>query len=273
MAKLTLLTLPIGNPQDITLRAFEALKEASFLLAEDTRELVKLLRHYGIETQSKTLDSFHDHSLDKLDTLVGKIKRGIPMTLVSEAGSPIISDPAFPLVRACLEQGIEVATLPGVSSVLVALELSGLPPHPFHFFGFVPREQEKRREIFDECTHLKGTCIFFESPHRLEKTLELLCAEYPRVQLALARELTKNYETVYRFQAGELSQQEIRYQGEFVLCCDFSEQGGQESSREIQLRKMANELLEQGAKPKLLSKLLSELTGEPAKELYKRLTN
>lgn len=271
MAQLTLLTLPIGNPQDITMRAFDQLKEASFLLAEDTRELVKLLRHYGIETQGKTLDSFHEHSLDKLAPLVSKIAKGLPVVFVSEAGSPIISDPAYPLVRACLNHGIEVRTLPGVSSVITALELSGLPPLPFHFFGFIPREQEKRKLVFNECTRLEGTSVFFESPHRLEKTLQLLSEDYPEASISLCRELTKNFETVYRFKAGEFSTQEIRYQGEFVVCLNFSDQKSQENPREILLKEIAEQIITEGARPKLLSKLLSEITGKNSKDIYKQL--
>lgn len=272
MSTLTLLTLPIGNPQDITLRGLDELKNKAFFLAEDTREFVKLLRHYGIETSEKTIDSFHDHSSDKLDSLIQKIKNGQAVTLVSEAGSPIISDPAFPLVRAALARGITVHSLPGVSSVLVALELSGLPPHPLHFFGFLPREEERIRELFEQCSRQKGVHLFFESPHRMEKSLQVLERFFPDTELAVARELTKTFETVYRFKASELPEVDIRYQGEFVLCCDFSQTPVTETAKEKKLRELAEEILTEGAGAKRLSKLLSEITGQAPKEIYRILS-
>jgi 16S rRNA (cytidine1402-2'-O)-methyltransferase len=271
MSTLTLLTLPIGNPEDITMRALERLKSDSYILAEDTRELVKFLRHYGIETKDKTLESFHDHSAEKLESLVHKIKQGLKMTIVSDAGSPMISDPAFPLVRHALSQNVELACVPGVSSVITGLELSGLPPIPFHFYGFLPREIDKQRELFIECLKHKGTSIFFESPHRLKDSLELLAQDFPDAQIALGRELTKTYETCYRFEAKDFPTMEIRYQGEFVVCVDFRSIAAIESKREQKLKAMAREMIEEGAGSRRLSKLLSEITGEPAKEIYKVL--
>jgi 16S rRNA (cytidine1402-2'-O)-methyltransferase len=271
MSTLTLLTLPIGNPDDITLRALEHLKSDGFILAEDTRELVKLLRHYGIETKDKTLESFHDHSQEKLESLVHKMKQGLKMTIVSDAGSPMISDPAYPLVKHALSQNVELLTIPGVSSVIASLELSGLPPIPFHFYGFLPRESDRQRDLFLDCLKHKGTSIFFESPHRLKDSLELLSVDFPDAQIALGRELTKTYETCYRFLARDFPTVEIRYQGEFVVCVDFRSVTALESKREQKLKAMAREMIEEGAGSRRLSKLLAEITGDSAKDIYKVL--
>lgn len=272
MSTLTLLTLPIGNPEDITFRALERLKSDGFILAEDTRELVKLLRHYGIETKDKTLESFHDHSSDKLESLVHKIKQGVKMSIVSDAGSPMISDPAYPLVKHALSQNVAIHCVPGVSSVITGLELSGLPPIPFHFYGFLPREMEKQRELFLECLKHKGTSVFFESPHRLEESLKLLAQDFPEAQIALGRELTKTYETTYRFLARDFLQQDIRYQGEFVMCVDFRSITALESKREQKLKALALDIIQEGAGSRRLSKLLAEITGDSAKDIYKILS-
>ncbi len=272
MSELTLLTLPIGNPQDITLRALEALKTESFFLAEDTREFVKLMRVYGIDTKSKEIDSFHDHSSDKIAPLIQKILDGRPLVLVSDAGSPIISDPAYPLVKAALEKGIKLRTFPGVTSLVTALELSGLPPHPLHFFGFLSRDDSGKKQSFEFCSRLPGTHVFFESPHRMEKTLALLAEQFPETQVATARELTKTFETVNRFRAKDWKNEDIRAQGEFVLLLNFAEEEAQEDSEKLRLKEMALELIEHGLNQKKLSKLLADLTGLPGKDVYNKLT-
>jgi len=273
MAKLLLVGLPIGNPQDITKRAYQALEQAPYILAEDTRNLVKLLRHYEIPTEQKKIDSFHDHSDDKLDRILAQIKNYGQVVLVSDAGSPIISDPAYPLIKVALEQGIEVDSYSGVSSVVMALELSGLPPHPFHFYGFVAREDGKRKASFQSAQKHGGQHVYFESPHRLEKTLQLLKTEHPDAEVFLGRELSKKFQSCYRFKASDLDQQEIKYKGEFVVCLAFpTPEGALDTEEGAELKKLAEKYLDSGGGTKSLAKVLSLATGRTKAEVYQRLT-
>lgn len=271
MSKLILCSLPIGNAQDITLRAVKCLKEARCLLAEDTRNFVQLLRHLEISTDNKDIDSFHDHSSAKLQALVKKIHRGQEIVLVSDAGSPIISDPAFPLVRACLEAGISIESVPGVSSVIVALELSGLPPHPFHFHGFLARDDQGKRVSFEHARSIKGTHLFFESPHRLEKSLELLESIAPDSDVYLGRELTKSFESHYRFKSGQWREAEIMVKGEFVMAINFSAVEAIEDKSLSELKNLAHDYTIHGGGPKKLAKLLALILERNPKDIYKDL--
>lgn len=273
MAKLLLVGLPIGNPQDITARAYQALQEAPYILAEDTRNLVRLLRHFEIPTDQKRIDSFHDHSDDKLDRLLAQIKNFGQVVLVSDAGSPIVSDPAYPLVRAALEQGMELDSYSGVSSVVMALELSGLPPHPFHFHGFVAREESKKHIGLKSAQAIGGQHIYFESPHRLEKSLKLLKKIDPEAQVFLGRELSKKFQSCYRFKASDYEQQEIKYKGEFVLCVVFSAlESAMDVAEGAELKKLAETYLDSGGGTKALAKVLAKASGRPKALVYQELT-
>lgn len=273
MTKLLLVGLPIGHPQDITQRAYQALEQAPYILAEDTRNLVKLLRHYGIATEQKKIDSFHDHSEGKLEGILAQIKNFGQVVLVSDAGSPIVSDPAYPLVKAALEHGVEVDSYSGVSSVIMALELSGLPPHPFHFYGFAPREESKRRQSFEKVSSISGQHIFFESPHRLEKTLQLLEQEHPLADVFLGRELTKKFQTSYRFLAKDLADQDIKFKGEFVMSVYFPQsEGPQDSKDSLELKALAETYLDSGGGTKSLAKVLAKASGRTKASVYQQLT-
>lgn len=271
MAKLILCGLPIGNAEDITVRALKCLTEARCLLAEDTRNFVQLLRHLEISTDLKDIDSFHDHSAAKLDSLVQKIHRGQDIVLVSDAGSPIISDPAYPLVRACLDAGIEIETIPGVSSVVVALELSGLPPHPFHFYGFLPREDQARKSVFEACQSVAGTHLFFESPHRMEKSLVALAQVAPECQVYIGRELTKTFQSSYRFLAQDWKSAEVNFKGEFVMGINFPQLKPREDKVMQELKLLAIDYVEQGGGPKKLAKILGLVTEQNPKDVYRDL--
>ena len=149
--ELCLLSLPIGNLKDLTSRALEALKEGSYFVVEDTRTFKSLLNHLQIAYADKKIWSYHEHSSEKeQENILQLLLAGNRVYVASDAGSPLISDPAYPLVKEVIQQGIDVRTLPGVSSVLVALELSGLPPYPFFFYGFLPREEEKQKNFLQK---------------------------------------------------------------------------------------------------------------------------
>lgn len=268
MAKLILLTLPIGNIQDITDRVKEALSLGQYFASEDTRVFKELLQKLGISYQDKKIVSYHDHTQGQEDYLLKPVlEDNLDLYVVSDAGSPVLSDPAFPLVRKALEHSIEVKSFSGISSVTTALELSGLPPIPFHFHGFVPREKGKRKEYFKNEFSIYGTHIYFEGVSRVMESLEDLKNFYPELEVVVARELTKNFETVYRFKAKDIP--EITLKGEFVVLISQNEKkGNPQMSAEV--KELAHSLIERPS-TKNLSKLLSEITGIKAKEIYNKI--
>ena len=197
MGKLFIVPTPIGNLEDITLRAIRVLKEVDLILAEDTRTSGKLLRHYEIHTP---MQSHHMHNEHKtVDALVNRLKRGLEnRALISDAGTPAISDPGFLLTRTCLENGIDIECLPGATAFVPALVNSGLPSDKFVFEGFLPvkKGRQTRLKILAEETR---TMIFYESPHKLLKTLTQFAEYFGRDRLiSVSRELTKLYEETIR---------------------------------------------------------------------------
>ena len=217
MSKLYIVPTPIGNLEDITLRAIRVLKEVDLILAEDTRTSGKLLKHFDISTQ---MHSHHMHNEHKMvDRLVSRIKAGETIALISDAGTPAISDPGFLLTRACVENGIEVDCLPGATAFVPALVNSGLPNDKFVFEGFLPvkKGRQTRLQLLAEETR---TIIFYESPHKIIKTLTQF-AEYFGAdrQTSVSRELTKLYEETIRGTVKEVLEhfEQKPPKGEFVV--------------------------------------------------------
>jgi len=202
MSKLYIVPTPIGNLKDITLRAIEVLKDVDLILAEDTRTSGKLLKYYEISTQ---MQSHHMHNEHKtVETVIQKLKSGISIALISDAGTPAISDPGFLLTRACIENKIEVDCLPGATALVPALVNSGLPNDKFVFEGFLPvkKGRQTRLKLLAEETR---TIIFYESPHKLIKTLTNFCEYFGEDrQVSVSRELTKLYEETIRGTAKEV---------------------------------------------------------------------
>ncbi len=187
---------PIGNLEDITLRALRILREVDLIAAEDTRHTAKLLRHYGIR---KAMVSYHEHNeRRRTPQLIAHLREGRSVALLSDAGTPGISDPGYELVRACVAEGIPVVPVPGPSALLAALVVSGLPVDRFLFGGFVPRKAGERRSFFEELKSVRATLVFFESPERLLETLRDLREGMGDRRLAVCRELTKLHEEVFR---------------------------------------------------------------------------
>jgi len=270
MSGIILVTLPIGNIEDITTRALNTLKDVQYIFAEDTRVLKKLLSDLGVSYENKNINSFHDHSEDhKLNNLI-KIARENTIAIVSDAGSPIISDPAFPIVQASLKEGIKLDSASGVSAVTYALELSGLAPTPFHFHGFIARESSKKNEAIDLFSSQYGTHIFFEGVSRVIKTLEELCAKFKDNDIVVARELSKDFQSVYRFKGSEFDsiKDSIVQKGEFVILINNPSKAIAKSPK---LESLAQEIISKGAKPKLVAKLLGEITGDNSKDLYEKI--
>lgn len=192
MAKLFLVPTPIGNLEDITLRAIRILKEVNFILAEDTRNTSKLLQHYGIETGMYSHHQFNEHKT--VQSIVNRIANGESAALVSDAGTPGISDPGFLLVRECLKSGVEVECLPGPTALIPALVNSGLPCERFYFEGFIPHKKGRQTRL-KELSEVNCTMIFYESPFRLVKTLEQFCEFFGMERKAsVSRELSKVFE-------------------------------------------------------------------------------
>lgn len=199
---LYLVPTPIGNLRDITVRALDVLKEADVIVCEDTRQTAKLLNHYEIK---KPLDSFHDHSGPlKLEKLIRDLEEGKTLALVSDSGTPVLSDPGFPLVRAAIQKGIRVEALPGPCAAITALTASGLPSESFSFFGFLPQKTAARQKKLAGLSESSETLIFYESPFRLIKALEDMKNTLGDREAVVARELTKKFEEVARGYLSEL---------------------------------------------------------------------
>jgi 16S rRNA (cytidine1402-2'-O)-methyltransferase len=201
-AGLYLVATPIGNLGDISLRALETLAAADTIYCEDTRVTVRLLERYGLRVPLKAL---HDHNEAELaPALVAAIAAGQALALVSDAGTPLISDPGYRLVKACAAAGVRVTAIPGANAVLTALQLSGLATDAFRFVGFLPSADGERRRALEDLLQASHTIVAYESPHRLRDTLAEIAALDPARPVAVARELTKLHEEVLRGSAGEV---------------------------------------------------------------------
>lgn len=270
MGKIILLNTPIGNLGDITSRVREALKTGTVFAVEDTRVFKDLLNHLEISVSGKKIISLHDQSEKSQIERLLEISQKEDLYVASEAGSPIISDPAYPLVLGAYQRGIRVESYSGVSSPIMALELSGLPPIPFSFHGFLPREAGKRKKIFSEVGY--GTHIFFEAPTRAEETLNELSEQRPHAEICVVRELSKKFEQVAKFKGSEwgVKKSEINFKGEFVILFHNSESRHETSGL---LGQLALEVLEKGAGPKQLAKILGLILDRSSKEIYSILNN
>ncbi len=200
---LFLVPTPIGNLDDMTFRAVQVLKTVQTILAEDTRTSGKLLRHYEIETRMQSYHQFNEHQV--LESLVNRILQGETMALITDAGTPGISDPGFLLVRACVEKGVEVETLPGATAFVPALVNSGLPCDKFFFEGFLPHKKGRQTRL-KYLAELPQSVVFYESPHRLVKTLHQIAEFFGDTRrVSVSRELTKLFEETIRGSAMEVA--------------------------------------------------------------------
>jgi 16S rRNA (cytidine1402-2'-O)-methyltransferase len=260
---LYVIATPIGNLEDISLRALRLLKQVKLIAAEDTRTTRQLLNFYDIKTP---LTSYHEHNKrTKLEYLLGCLKEE-DVALVSEAGMPGLSDPGYELIAAAIERGITVVPVPGASAIITALAVSGLPTDQFLYLGFVPRRAGVRRRLFKSVADEPRTLVAFEAPHRLMETLNDSMEILGDRRVAVCRELTKVYEEVFR---GRLSQAIGHFKqprGEFTLVIEGKPEQEPEISRQVEteLRK----LYKQGARAKEAVAQLSESSGISKKKLY-----
>ena len=214
---LYLVSTPIGNLEDITLRALRILKEVDLIAAEDTRQTRRLLTHYNIQTPLTSY--FEGNQQAKCDKLIDRMKIGETIALVSDAGTPIISDPGYPLLRGCITSEIPIVPIPGVSAVITAASVSGLPLHNFTFEGFLSPKSGKRKRQLSVLTDEERTSIFFESPHRLCRFLEDVFEVIGERNIVVTRELTKKFEEIFRGNVSEALEKfrDTGPRGEFTI--------------------------------------------------------
>lgn len=280
---LYLCATPIGNLQDMTLRALRILQEVNLIACEDTRTTRTLLSHFQIATATI---SYHDTGPRgrKEDLLIRKLKDGETIALVSEAGSPLISDPGYALVVRALQEGIPVEALPGASALIPALQLSGLPPYPFFFGGFLPRKRSERRKLLQSLKEFPYTMVFYESPHRLEESLKEIGEVLEGRRGALVRELTKKFQEVLRGGAEDLLQKvrEKGVRGEYTMIFEGAAQGGagrelpgallsesQASHSGEEMNREVEEIQARGVSRSEAIRILSKQRGIPRREIYR----
>lgn len=221
LGKLYIVATPIGNLEDMTFRAIKTLKEVDLILSEDTRRTGLLLKHFGIEKPQLSYFEFNEEK--RIPQIIERLESGQSIALVSNAGTPLISDPGFKLVRACIAQGIIVESIPGPSAVLAALTVSGLPTDKFLFLGYLPKSTGKAEKILSNLEKIlaiqKMTVILFESPHRLVKTLLELKNIIGEIEIVICRELTKIYQEIRREKISQSISHfaKIKPKGEFTI--------------------------------------------------------
>lgn len=266
MGTLYLVGTPIGNMEDITLRALRVLREVSLVAAEDTRHTGKLLARYDVQTPQTTY--FEHNKLTKLDAILAALEAG-DVALVSDAGMPGISDPGYELVRAAIERGVRVVPVPGPSAIIAALAASGLPTDAFVYVGFLPRRAASRRGALESLAEEKKTLVLYEAPHRLLATLADILAILGDRPIAVARELTKLHEEIWRGSVSgaiaHFTEQDPR--GEFTLVLEGAQEPGRWS--EARVRQALAERLRGGATARDAAADIARQSGWPKRDVYR----
>ena len=272
---LYLVPTPIGNLGDLSDRIRQALAEADFIAAEDTRVTMKLLRHLDL---NRPLVSYHEHNKRIAGPkILARLQAGETCALVTDAGTPAISDPGEDLVKLCIDAGVIVTALPGPCALITALCISGLPTARFTFEGFLPTAAKDRRERLEQLLAEQRTMIFYEAPHRLRETLRDLAEAFgPERPIALCRELTKLHEEALRLRLGEAVSyyEENEPRGEYVLVLGGAPEAAR--SKEVTLEEaltMVRQQLDAGKRKKEAVRAVSELTGFPRNALYDAVLN
>lgn len=276
--KLYLVPTPIGNLKDITLRALEVLKDSDIIAAEDTRQTLKLLNHFEIKKPLISYHKFNEQS--KSDEIVELLREGKIVALVSDAGTPGISDPGSVIVEKCIAENMDFEVLPGATAITTALVYSGLDTTKFLFRGFLPRENKERKVITNELLNSQETLIFYEAPHRLLDTLSYLLDTFGDRNIAVCRELTKLYQEIFRGKLSEAIQHFVdnKPRGEFVLVLegkkleDIKEEKKQEWIN-LSIEDHILKYIKDGINKKEAIKLVAKDRELPKSEVYKFSTN
>jgi 16S rRNA (cytidine1402-2'-O)-methyltransferase len=268
MSTLFLVATPIGNLEDITLRALRVLSEVQLIACEDTRTTRKLLTHHNVT--GARLAAYNERSRDRqTPALLTALDSG-DVALVSDAGMPAISDPGFHLVEAALDAGHDVVPVPGASALTAAVAAAGLPSRRFHYLGFLPRKASERRKLLADAASYSDTLVMFEAPHRVRDTLSDLLATFGDRRVAVCRELTKLYEEIFR---GTLSEALVHFsdpRGEFTLVVEGAGERSDASPSDIDIDALLRDQKSRGMKARDAVRRVSELTGRPHREVYAR---
>ena len=274
--RLYLCATPIGNLEDITLRVLRTLQEVDLIAAEDTRNSIKLLNHFEIKTP---MTSYHEYNkIEKAYTLIEKMQNGMNVALITDAGTPGISDPGEELAAMCYDAGIEVTSLPGPAACITALTLSGLPTRRFAFEAFLPMEKKERREILNELVNETRTIIIYEAPHKLVRTLKDLYETLGNRRMTLCRELTKKHETAFAttFSQALAFYREQDPKGECVLVIEGKSfetirKEQQESWESLTIPEHMEHYLSQGMDKKTAMKQVAKDRGVGKRDIYQAL--
>lgn len=265
---LSIVATPIGNLKDISYRAVETLQQADLILVEDTRNARKLLQHYAIKQPLKAL---HEHNEDKLvQGLITQIQNGQNIALISDAGTPLVSDPGFRLVQSAIAAGIQPVTIPGACAVIAALSIAGLPTDRFTFEGFLPAKQSAREQIMQGLKNEQRTMVFYEAKHRIVAFLNSLATVFgPDRKAVVARELTKKFESVYHGNLPEIivriADDDQASKGEFVVLLH----GAESIQIDLELEAVLTPLLSEMSISKA-SKIAAKISGKSKNQCYQR---
>lgn len=273
---LYLCATPIGNLGDMSPRVIETLQNADLIAAEDTRNSIKLLNHFGINTP---MTSYHEfNKIDKAHTLIAKLKEGLNVALITDAGTPAISDPGEVLVQMCQEEGICVTSLPGPAALIVALTLSGLSTRRFCFEGFLPSDKKEHKQILEDLVDESRTIILYEAPHRLKTTLGELFKTLGDRKITLCRELTKKFESIMptSLENAIAYYEDNEPRGEYVLVIEGKSFKEQEEERQLSFSEMSIEdhmklYEDKGIDHKEAMKLVAKDRGVSKRDIYNAL--
>ena len=263
------ISTPIGNLNDISLRAIDVIRSSDYLYAEDTRNIKKLLNFINLKVKSK---SFHEHNENKVSLeIIQNLKNGNIVSIVSDAGTPVVSDPGFKLIQICLKENIKYTLIPGPSSVLSSLVMSGLSPDKFSFYGFIPRKTGDQNRFFEILSNDVKTSIIFESPKRIKKTLiNLQKFVGKNRKISLCKEMTKIHEDVFRGKISEIikdiENDQINLKGELVLVIE-----GADNKIDLNISTQIKKEFLTKLSASDSAKLISMLTGKNKRDIYKKL--
>ena len=269
-SKLYIVATPIGNLDDISLRALNTLREVDIIACEDTRTTGKLLSHYGIK---KSLLSYHEHNeLEKSKELLSELQNGKSIAIVTDAGTPGVSDPGYRIVKLASENGVQVIPIPGASASIAALSVSGLPTSSFAFYGFLPKQKKRLHEYLEEIAENSETLIFYESPNRVIKTIEIMTEVLGDRNASLSREITKMYEETIRGTLSEILitlQTKASIKGEFTLVVEGNTDEKAEYDSET-VEKLLGLLKNEGSTLKDAVKQVTTDSGISKSKIYKK---
>lgn len=255
---------PIGNLEDITIRAINTLKEVDIIACEDTRESKKLLDYYKIKKPTISYHKFNEQS--KSEEIIKNAKNGISYGIITDQGMPGISDPGHILIKKCIEENISYTILPGASALITALVGSGLDNDSFSYYGFIPKKQKDKKILYDKLAKEDKTSIIFDTPHNLLNTIKDFKEIFPERKLCLARELTKKFEEYLLVDIEKIDEEDITLKGEFVLI--LSGKVEKESKTMSDFKEEIDEMLDEGMKTKEISKIISKKSNFPKNDIY-----